>query len=269
MNLLRRTIKSLAVLATVATLIGSHAARADDLNTILANKKIRIGVDFSIPPYGFVDEKMQQDGSEMDCAKLLASDLGVQLEIVPVTGSNRIPLLQTNKVDVVMASLGITPERQKVLAYSKPYSVTPSAVGVPERVKINTLADLAGKKVGATRGTVNEQLLTAQAPPGTQIMRFEDDSGSTTAILSGQIDAFVTSPPILYALNKKDPSIKLRAAIMLKYFRVGAGVRQSDAKLRDRLDVWVDTNMNNGKLQAIYQKWFGAPLPMDQLNAKV
>lgn len=268
MPFVRRTFHSLAILAAVATLIGAPAAYADDLDTILANKKIRIGVDFSIPPYGFVDDKMKQDGSEMDCAKLLASDLGVQLEIVQLTGANRVPFLQTNKADVVMASLGITPERAKVIAYSKPYSVTPAAVGVPERVKINTLADLVGKKVAATRGTVNEQLLTAQAPAGTQIMRFEDDSASTTAVLSGQVDAFVTSPPVLYALNKKDPNIKLRAAIMLKYFRVGAGVRQSDTKLRDRLDVWVDTNMANGKLPAIYLKWFGAPLPLDQLNAK-
>jgi len=168
----------------------------------------------------------------------------------------------------VMASLGITPERMKVIAYSKPYSVTPAAVGVPEKVKIATLQDLVGKRVGATRGTVNEQLLTQQAPQGAQIMRFDDDSASTTAILSGQIDAFVTSPAVLYALNKKDPNIKLRAAIMLKYFRVGAGVRQQDTKLRDRLDVWVDANMKNGKLPAIYQKWFGAPLPADQLAAK-
>jgi len=146
--------------------------------------------------------------------------------------------------------------------------VTPAAVGVPEKVKIATLADLVGKRVGATRGTVNEQLLTQQAPQGTNIMRFEDDSASTTAILSGQIDAFVTSPAVLYALNKKDPNIKLRAAVMLKYFKVGAGVRQSDTKLRDRLDTWVDANMKNGKLPAIYAKWFGGPLPIDQLNAK-
>ncbi|KQW38544.1 transporter substrate-binding domain-containing protein [Rhizobacter sp. Root404] len=268
MKPIRRTFNLLTLVDAAALLVGAPAARADDLDAILANKKIRIGVDFSIPPYGLVDENMKQDGSEMDCAKLLASDLGVALEIVPLTGANRVPFLQTNKADVVMASLGITPERMKVIAYSKPYSVTPAAVGVPARVKIAALPDLVGKRVGATRGTVNEQLLTQQAPQGTNIMRFEDDSASTTAILSGQIDAFVTSPAVLYALNKKDPSIKLRAAIMLKYFKVGAGVRQQDTKLRDRLDVWVDTNMKNGKLPAIYTKWFGGPLPIEQLNAK-
>jgi polar amino acid transport system substrate-binding protein len=266
MSIHKRTFAILAAVSAAAVMLGAPAARADDLDHILAAKKIRIGVDLSIPPYGMVDDKLQQTGSEIECAKLLASDLGVALEIVPLTGANRVPFLLTNKVDVVMASFGITPERKKVVAFSKPYSVTPSAVGVPERIKVSTMADLAGKKVGVTRGTVNDQLLTARAPAGTQIMRFEDDSASTTAILSGQVDAFATAPPLLFALNKKDPSIKLRAAIVLEYFRIGAGVRQADTKLRDRIDHWVDVNMQNGKLPAIYKKYFDAPLPMDQLT---
>src|ERR1044072_1559229 len=72
-------------------------AHADTLDEIKKAGKIRIAIDTAIPPFGMTDDKMQPTGSDVDLARLLAKDLGVQLEIVTTTGPSRIPMLQTNK----------------------------------------------------------------------------------------------------------------------------------------------------------------------------
>ncbi|POA50601.1 ABC transporter substrate-binding protein, partial [Pseudomonas sp. GW460-R15] len=74
------------------------------------------------PPYGTTDAKNQPDGYDADVAKLLAKDWGVKANIVPVTGPNRIPFLLTNKVDLLVASLAVTPERAKQVQFSQPYA---------------------------------------------------------------------------------------------------------------------------------------------------
>ncbi|HWL28337.1 MAG TPA: transporter substrate-binding domain-containing protein, partial [Burkholderiaceae bacterium] len=97
-------------------------AHANDLDTIRANKTIRIAIDLGAPPFGTKDDTLKPIGSDVETAELLAKDLGVKLEIVPTTGANRVPFLLTNKADLVIASFSITPERQKVVDFSVPYA---------------------------------------------------------------------------------------------------------------------------------------------------
>ncbi|MFP5407651.1 MAG: transporter substrate-binding domain-containing protein, partial [Gammaproteobacteria bacterium] len=166
---------------------------------------IRVAIDLGVPPFGFKDASLQPSGSDVATAQLLAKDLGVKLEIVPTTGANRIPFLLTNKADIVISSLSITPERAKVIAFSVPYAAIQAVVGAPASMKIASMQDLAGKTVISTRGTTNDIAITKLAPPGTNIVRFDDDATSITAVISGQADIFATAPPLLKAINEKAP----------------------------------------------------------------
>ena len=73
------------------------SASAQGLDAIIKRGKVIVGIDMSVPPFSFQDEKQQPAGSEVETAQLLAKDLGVELEIVSVTAANRIPYLQTNR----------------------------------------------------------------------------------------------------------------------------------------------------------------------------
>ena len=106
------------------------AASADQLQDILA-AKLRVAIDLGVPPYGMKDAALKSTGSDVETARLLAQDLGVELEIVPTTGANRVPFLQTNKADIVISSMSITPERQKVVDFSVPYAAILAVVGAP------------------------------------------------------------------------------------------------------------------------------------------
>ena len=176
-------------------------AHADQLDTITAAKKIRVAIDLGVPPYGMKDDKLNSTGSDVETAQLLAKDLGLELEIVPTTGANRIPFLQTDKADIVISTLSITPERAKVIDFSVPYAGIGVVLAAPQSMNIKSVADLSGKKVVATRGTTNDQEITKILPKDASIVRYDDDATSITAIVSNQADIFATAPELLKVIN--------------------------------------------------------------------
>src|SRR3546814_7194608 len=97
-----------------------------------------------------VDGDAKQTGCDIDSAKLLAKDLGVKLEVVPVTGPTRVQFLRTNKVDVIMASFSITDERKKVIDFSEPYGVVPVVVGGPKAVKVESPKDRKSTRLNSS-----------------------------------------------------------------------------------------------------------------------
>jgi len=152
--------KIVGAVAALALCTLSVVAAPDTLQTIRDRGRILVAIDISHPPYGMLDEKTQETGSDVETAKLLAKDLGVQLEIIPVSGANRVPFLLSKKADIVIASFSITDERKKVINYSKPYGVIPVVIAAPASEKITQASDLAGKSIAVARGTTADIELT-------------------------------------------------------------------------------------------------------------
>lgn len=257
---IRNDFKRMLMLAC-ALLLAAGAAQADTWDTIAQRKKAVIAIDLGAPPFGMNDSNLQPSGSEVETARQIAKDMGVALEIVPVTSTNRVPYLLTNKVDMVVSVFGITPEREKVVSFSLPYTSVLSVVAGPQGASIKSFADLSGKRIAATRGTTNDQELTKGAPKDAQIVRFDDDATLITALLSGQLDYIATAPALIDTINRKDPARKLETKFVMKVFPIGVGVRKEDTRLREWLDQWVRTNLKNGRLNEIFKKWHGTSLP--------
>jgi polar amino acid transport system substrate-binding protein len=254
-----------ALLAGIAlALLSLGVAHADALDDIRKAGKVRIAIDTAIPPFGMTDDKMQPAGSDVETAKLLAQDLGVPLEIVTTTGPTRIPTLQTNKADLVISTLSITPERAKVVDFSIPYADHPSVVAALKGVAISSYADLAGKKVAVVRGTTQDTDLTREAK-GAQLVRYEDDATMALAFASGQVDILATARSLLPAISKKNPARTAESRITMQTNYLAVGLRKNEPQLKAWVDDWVRTNLKNGKLAAIYKKWHGIDIPVDQL----
>ena len=107
-------------------------ANAQTVDEILSRGTINIGVLVDLPPYGILNDKQEPDGYDIDVAKLLGSYMGVKVNLVQLTSPNRIPFLLTNKVDLIVATFGITPERAKQVMFSIPYSAIENVVFAPE-----------------------------------------------------------------------------------------------------------------------------------------
>ena len=246
-------LKGALMLAVVAAMGSAHADLLDDIK---AAKKIRIAIDLGVPPYGMTDGQMNPTGSDVETARLLAKDLGVELEIVQTTGANRIPFLQTGKADIVISSLSVTPEREKVIDFSVPYAHILSVIAGTKTASIKGFDDLTGKRLASTRGTTNDKLATEGAK-GAQMVRFDDDATLITAIASGQVEFAATSPALIKAIRDSAPQRDIEVKFVMKSFPLGIGMRKGEAKLQGWINEWIQTNNNNGKLAAIQKKFHG------------
>lgn len=242
--------------AGLALLSLAGFAQADQLDDVRAAKKIRVAIDLGSPPFGTNDAAMNPTGSDVETARLLAKDLGVELEIVQTTGANRIPFLQTGKADIVISSLSVTPEREKVIDFSVPYAQIQAVVAAPKTVALKGFADLAGKRVATARGTTNDRLATEGAK-GAQIVRFDDDSTLVTAVVSGQVEIFATSPAIVKTVVGKAPNLGVEIKFVMQSFPLGVGLRKGEPKLQTWINQWVAKNTDNGKLTEIYKRFHG------------
>lgn len=249
--------------ALALTLAAAFAlpAAAQTVAEIKKKGEITIGMLVDFPPYGTTNAQNQPDGYDADVAKLLAKDLGVKANIVAVTGPNRIPFLLTNKVDVLVASLAVTPERAKQVDFSTPYAAATIVLYGVAKVPMKEAADLKGKRVGVARASTQDVALTAVAPEGTEIRRFDDDASAMQALMSGQVDAIGCSTTVAAQIAKRAPANTYENKFTLRQQVMGIAMRPGQAELKKTLDDFVTRNKANGELGKLYQKWLGTDFP--------
>ena len=239
------------------------AAQADQLQDIEKRGVIRIAVPQDFPPFGSVGTDLQPQGYDIDMAHYLAKQLKVKLQLVPVTSANRVPYLQTDKVDLVISSLGKNPEREKVIDFSRPYA--PFFLGVfgPKESELKDVAALGGKTVGVTRGAVEDMVLTEIAPKEAQIKRYEDNNTTLSAYLSGQVQYVATGNLVVAAISRQNPAKAPVPSFMLKDSPCVIGLRKNEPALKAKVDALIEQGIKDGTLEKLSQQWLKAPLPAD------
>jgi polar amino acid transport system substrate-binding protein len=228
--------------------------------------ELTVGLLVDFPPYGILNQQNQPDGYDADVARLLAKDLGVKLNLVPVTGPNRIPFLLTNKVDLLVASLAVTPERAKQVHFSQPYAAARVIVYGSRKASIKEAADLKGIRIGVARASTQDVTLSAVAPAGTEIRRFDDDASAMQALLSGQVDAIGCSTTVAAQIAARVPANTFEEKFLLRQQVMGIVTRHESTDLQKALDGFIDRNKANGELNKLYQKWLGTDMPPMQAS---
>ncbi len=257
------TLSKRQLLATTLTLALGLAAGAASAQTALESvqkaKLVKIAVPTDFPPYGFVGTDLQPQGLDIDMARLIATKLGVQLELVPVTSANRIPYLQTKKADLVISTLGKNPEREKVIDFTAAYSPFFQAIFGAKTLSIKSPADLAGKSVAVTRGAIEDQELTKIAPPGTDIKRFEDNNGTVSAFVSGQTQLVATGASVAGNMMFRNPQLGTEFKLLLKDSPNFIGVAKGEDALRSKLNEIIAEAKKSGEIDKVAVKWLGRP----------
>jgi polar amino acid transport system substrate-binding protein len=257
------TVSAAAFALTIGLpILGGSSALADTLSDIQQRGKIRIAVDLGSPPFGMTDAQMQPTGADIESAHLVADALGVGLELVQVTGPNRVPALLTGQADIVMASFSVNAERKKVIDFTDAYGVIQIVVaaGSGAGAAASKPEDFNGIQVGTTRGSTNDLEATAKLP-GAQLTRYDDDATLVTALVSGQVEVMASSPQIMAAVNQRRPADPLTVKLVLKTNPYAIGLRKGDDALKAKLNEIIAQNLSNGKLSEIYNRYTGVPLP--------
>ena len=261
-------MRSPALLRTAAALFTLIAAltapaHADELVNVLKRGIIKIAVPPDFPPFGSVSKDLQPIGYDVDVATLIAKELGVNLELVPVTSANRIPYLQTHKVDLIISSLGKTAEREKTIDFTSAYAPFFSGVFGPAAIQVAKPADMAGKTIGVTRGTLEDLEITKSLPATATIRRFEDNNTTISAFLSGQVPLIATGNVVAAAILAQDPPIRPEKKFIIKDSPCYIGLNKGENRLRERVNAVIAAKKKDGELDVLSRKWFGQPLPAD------
>jgi polar amino acid transport system substrate-binding protein len=221
---------------------------------------VRIAVPQDLPPFGSLQDG-QLKGYDVDVADLVAADLGVRLELVPVTSIDRIPALLTQRADLVIANLGIAPDRARTISFSTPYAPFFSAVFGASEIAVNSPADLQGKKIAVTRDTIEDRELTRMAPQGTEIVRFDNNDATVSALVSGNVDLIATGNVVIATVLKQNPPRKIELKFRIRESPAGIGVRHGEPELLNWVNVFVFHKKLTGDLDRLSRQWLGEPLP--------
>lgn len=261
MTLQRKLALSGAILCSL--MFSAPMTWADALNDIKAAKVLKVAVPQDFAPFGSAGPDLKPIGYDIDMANLIGKELGVSVEIVPVTSANRIPYLQTKKVDLVISSLGKNAEREKAIDFSVAYAPFFSGVYGLKSVKVSKLDELANQTVGATRGTIEEQELSSTAPSSLTLKRYEDNNATIAAYVSGQIDLVATGNTIAAILIEKAGARAPELKFVVKNSPCYIGLNKEEPALLPKVDEIIAKVKASGELNALSQKWMKAPLPAD------
>ncbi|HWZ47875.1 MAG TPA: transporter substrate-binding domain-containing protein [Herbaspirillum sp.] len=256
-----KTSTLLAALMAAAMLVTAVAARADALADIQKKGALRVAVPQATPPFGSVGADMKPQGLDIDVATLIAKKMGVRIELVPVDSANRVSYLQTNKVDLVISSMGKTPDREKVIDFSAAYAPFFNGVFGPADQKVAGPADLANKTIGVTRGSVEDLELTKIAPASATIKRYEDNNGTISSFLSNQVQLIATGNVIAGAIIAKNPPKKPETKFLIKDSPCYIGMNKDEKPLQTKINAILAEIKKDGELNALSVKWLGMPLP--------
>lgn len=257
----RIATKVLFATLAVAWVVGSTFAQAQTLDEIKKRGKIIIGVQAENPPWGYVDTNGQLAGFDIDVSKLVGREIGLPVEFVRVTTPNRIAQLQTGKVDLLIAVVGMYPDRAKAIQFSKPYATLQNVVVAAKTTNIKGYADFSGKRIGVARGTSMDVAFQKEAPKDTTIQRFDDDPAAIQALLSGQVEAIGGNNTYMVNILKVDPKAQMENKFVMFTQWNGFGLRQGDKEFLRWCNATIDKLTKSGELNAISKKWLNEDLP--------
>lgn len=246
-----------------AFVVGSAAtvpAAAAELTEIRDAGTINIGVLIDFPPYGILNIDNEPDGYDATVAKMLADDLGVDLNLIPVTGPNRIPYLLSGQVDILVSSLAITPARAEQVDFSNPYAAIRIGVMGEADLDIASAEDLDGVTVAVARASGQDTTITEIAPDGTIIRRFDDDVSAVQALLSGQVQAIGASNTVMTQIRQVSPG-KFDEKFTLNQFRLAIAVTPNAPELLAYVNDFLAKVTASGALNKAHMQWLDEPLP--------
>lgn len=231
---------------------------ANRLEKILAEGKMTNVCEPYFAPYEFIDNSKtgqeQFRGADMEFARYIAKELGVELEIVPLEWSAVLTGVTEGKYDMAVAGLGYSEERAKNMELSdiyKPGSEQGLLVRAADLSQYNSLEDFAGKKVGFQSGTIQEQMATGQLPDS-ELVTYDIVQNAVLALDSGKIDAVAVSIPNGDMFVAANPSL----AVTSVHFEQGKSgnciaVPKGEVELRDKLNEIIAKIKEEG----LYDKW--------------
>ena len=192
-------------------------------------------------------------GFEMDLAKAVARELGVEQKLVIKPWDTLVPELQRKSFDMAMNGIEDTDDRSKIVLFSKPYFIYSQQITVrKEATGLSTLDDLKGRAVATLSGTAAEDILRGTS--GVEVVANPEIIYSYRDLEEGRVDAVLLDTPIAAAYGAPNPKLK-NVGESFGEGRYVIAFRIEDRQLHDAVNQALEGLKRTGELKTIYEKW--------------
>ncbi len=234
----RRIASVIAAFAALTVGVSACGGSSSSSNSIVDkaknDKTLNIGVKPDQPGLGLQNSSKQYTGFDIDVARYVAKKLGAtKIHFVATLSANREAFLQQGKVDMVVATYSVTPERQKIVSFAGPYYVAHQDILV--RANDNRISkpnDLKGKKVCSGQGSASGDRIEALYGSKVNLIRLPGYGDCVNQLLGGQVEAVTTDNTILAGFAAQ-PQNQGKLKVIGTFFSneiYGIGIKKGDKK---------------------------------------
>ncbi len=245
-------------------------ATVGQLDDIIRRGTLKVGLSTFVP-WAMIDKNGDLIGFEVDVAKQLAADMGVEIEFIQTKWSGIIPALLTGKFDIIIGGMSITPERNISVNFSDAYEYSGQSIvankdragGLSSLDDFNRKDIILATRTGSTGAVAIEQFM-----PNAEVRLFEDEPQGIQELLNGRVDAWVSSFPFPQLQAEKYPD-KLYIPIDPEIFRnepIAFAVRKGEHDFMNFLNNWIQLKWADSFLDSRYRYWFMGEDWMDQVD---
>ena len=265
-------IKS-ALVASLLVFTHSAIASSATLDKIKSTGAVTMGVRESSIPMSYTTGDSRFDGFHVEVCRMILNDIKdklglstLRINYQPVTAQNRIPLVQNGTVDIECGTTTNNTARQRDVSFANTLYVEEVRIAVKANSGINSISQLAGKKVATTTGTTSVQILRRhEKATGVNFDEVfgKDHADSFLLLESGRADAFVMDGSILAGniANSRNPKDYKIVGEVLSTEPIAIMVRKDDPQFKAAVNAAIAKIVANGNMPKLWDKWFLKPIP--------
>ena len=235
----------------------NEETQQDMLQVIKERDKIIIGVRDDTAPFGFRNEMGELDGFDVDIAKFVAKYMvgsENKLELVPVNAQNRIMKLKSGEVDMLIATMSVTPQRWQLVDFSNPYFMAGQAIMTKKSNPAKGLKGLKDSRFIVVYGSTAEEDLRKNIPD-IHVLGYKTYKEAFQALKDDKAEAIFADDTILYGLAQQDDSVHILAARYSQEPYAIAVRKEGSALFLEKINYIIKSLQESKQLEKLEQKW--------------
>ncbi|MBS1889303.1 MAG: basic amino acid ABC transporter substrate-binding protein [Actinobacteria bacterium] len=243
---------------------GAGAAGGEEASG--GGEKLTVGSDIPYPPFEF-GKPGSYTGFDVNLMEAIGEEIGRKPEFIKSSFETIFRDVAQGKFEVVMSAATITPEREKVVAFSLPYYLSEQAIVVQEGSPIKGLSDLKGKVVAAQQGTTGLALGKEKAE-ASELRPYPEGPSAINALKAGTVEAVIIDSPVAQKATEELSGIEIAEKVATNE-TYGIAMPKESTELLEQINNGLKKTIENGKYAKVYEKWFHTAPPLEGLEKAI
>ena len=259
-----RNINTAVAVAAVLATSFAVSVSADTLDDVVDRGTLRCGVVLDFPPIGYRDSNNEPAGFDVEYCADLAAALEVEYEIMPLTWSERLPVIVTGRADVVFGATSDSLERARTVGFSIPYAIYYAQGVVGADSGITSFEDIRGKRVAAAVGTVPEQewlKIAAEWGEEANYQGYQSENEVFLAVTQGKADIGLTTNTTVLPITQQYDNILAGPRMPWTTDYTSVVAKRQDVTWLNYLNLFFTHQVRSGRYQALWGKYVGGDAP--------